>query len=189
MAPATPTPDEAAKNTAAEPAGAVTQTDPKNEAQPEKTFTQADLDRIVQNRLQSGVKAGVKAELKKLLGEDGPESIEDLQRKLSETERRAQTIEARESVRDYLSDAKNKLNVKAENIAAITKLVMPDITFDDKGQPSNLKEAIETAKVLAPALFANTPGHINAGEGRTGVPVAGDMNSWLRDQHATRNGR
>lgn len=175
------TSDATEKTTDAGAAGADTQTAQTTEAQKEKTFTQADVDRIVTNR----IKSGVKAELKKLTGEgDGTPTVEELQRQLSEERTSRQTIEAREAVRDYLSDAKHKLNIKAENVAAIMKLVMSDIEFDDKGNPSNLKEAVETAKSLAPALFVNTPASINAGAGRNGAVVGNDMNDWIRRQRA-----
>lgn len=172
-----PTPDEAANNTAAQATpGTDTQT-AQPEAQPEKTFTQADVDRIVQNRLKSAVKA----ELKKLSGDDEAKpNVDELQRQLSETKSRAQQIEARESVRDYLSDPVHKLSVKAENVAAIVKLVIPDLEYDDDGKPANLKDAVNAAKSIAPALFANTPVSINANQGRTNATMSGDMNSFIR---------
>jgi hypothetical protein len=172
------TPDAAVINTGDATTGAGTQTAQQTtEAPPEKTFTQADVDRIVQNRLKSAVKA----ELKKLTGEgDGTPTVDELKSQLSEATQKAQALEARQSVRDYLMDPKNKLNVKAENAAAIEKLVMPDVEFDN-GKPSNLKEAIESAKSLAPALFVNVPTSIDANAGRngqTGDPK--DMNKFVR---------
>jgi len=175
--PATTTPDAAANNTAASDAGAGTDTAQTTQAQTEKTFTQADVDRIVANR----IKSGVKAELKRLTGEtDGAPTVEDLTRQLSEAKTKAQAIEAREHVRDYLSDPENKLNIKPDNIRAIEKLVMPDIELDDNGKPTNLKEALKTAKSIAPALFANTPADINAAR-RDSAPV-NDMNAFIRRQ-------
>jgi hypothetical protein len=172
------TPDAAVINTGDAATGAGTQTAQQTtEAPTEKTFTQADVDRIVQNRLKSAVKA----ELKKLTGEgDGTPTVDELKSQLSEATQKAQALEARQSVRDYLMDPKNKLNVKAENAAAIEKLVMPDVEFDN-GKPSNLKEAIESAKSLAPALFVNVPTSIDANAGRngqTGDPK--DMNKFVR---------
>ena len=181
--PATPatTSDATAQNTdaAGQGSGTGTQAAQKpTEAQTEKTFTQADVDRIVQNRLKSAVKA----ELKKLTGEgEGTATVEELQRQLSEAKTKTQTFEAREAVRDYMSDPENKLNVKPENMRAVEKLVMPDIEFDDSGKPSNLKEVFKAAKSLAPALFANPPASINAGQGRNSTAPT-DMNAFIRRQ-------
>lgn len=173
------TSDETVKNTGAATSGADTQA-ATTEAQVEKTFTQADVDRIVQTRL----KTAVKAELKKLTGEtEGSPTVEDLQRQLSETTTKAQRLEAKESVREYLSDPENKLSIKAENIPAITKLVMQDITFDADGKPENLKAALKLAQNLAPALFTNSSAIINAGQGRSnGSVVPSDMNAFIRRQ-------
>jgi hypothetical protein len=172
------TPDAAVINTGDAATGAGTQTAQQTtEAPTEKTFTQADVDRIVQNRLKSAVKA----ELKKLTGEgDGTPTVDELKSQLSEATQKAQSLEARQSVRDYLMDPKNKLNIKAENAAAIEKLVMSEIAFED-GKPSNLKEAIESVKSLAPALFVNVPTSIDANAGRNGQVVANnDMNKFIR---------
>ena len=172
---AQPTPDAVAKNTGAEATGTSTP-DAKGEAQPERTFTQADVDRIVTNRL----KTAVKAEIKKLAGEgEGTPTVEELQRQLSETQTRASNYEAREAVRDYLADTNNKLNIRPENARAIEKLVMAEIQFED-GKPSNIKEAVNSVKSFAPALFVNSTSSINAGNGRTNAAAPGDMNSMIR---------
>jgi hypothetical protein len=172
------TPDAAENNTGANAqSGADTDTAQNTQAQQtkEKTFTQADVDRIVQNRLKSAVKA----ELKKLTG-DGDVTVDDLQRQLSEERQKTRGIEARESVRDYLSDPKHKLNVNPANVRAIEKLVMPDVEFDDAGKPTNIKDAIENAKTIAPALFANNQSNINANNGRGSNAGPTDMNQWVR---------
>jgi hypothetical protein len=174
---AQPTSDGTEKTTGADVSGTGTDTAQPNQAQTEKTFTQADVDRIVQNRLKSAVKA----ELKKLSGEeDGKPGVEDLQRQLSETKQRAQAIEAREAVRDYLADPVHKLNVKASSVAAIVKLVTSDLEYDDDGKPANLKEAIQSAKNLAPDLFANSSASINAGNGRNNQTPPRGMDALIR---------
>lgn len=175
------TSDETAKNTDTQhTSGADTDTAQQTQAQTtEKTFTQADVDRIVANR----IKSGVKAELKKLSG-DGEDktNVEDLQRQLSERETKIRSYEARETVETFLTDGRNKLNVKPENVRGIQAIVIPQLEYDDDGKPSNLKEAIENAKSLAPALFANTPSSINAAAGRNAAAPANDMNSFIRQQ-------
>jgi hypothetical protein len=173
------TPDAAANNTAASnQSGAGTDTAQQTQAQPttEKTFTQADVDRIVQNRLKSAVKA----ELKKLSQDGDATSVEELQRQLSEERQRTRTIEAREAVQDFLSDPKHKLNIPAQNTRAIVKMVMQDIEYDDSGRPTNIKEAIEDAKLIAPALFANSTSTINAGNGRGSAAAPVNMNDLIR---------
>ena len=171
------TPDAAVNNTAAPHPGPGTQP-AQPEAQPEKTFTQAEVNAMIAQRLPKAVKA----ELKKMSGEDeGKPNVEDLQRQLSERDAKLRSYEARQSVNDYLTDARHKLNVKPENVRPIQELVIGRLEYDDDGKPSNMKEAIEEVKSLAPALFANTPGSIDANAGRNGQEVVGaDMNSFIR---------
>jgi hypothetical protein len=180
--PTTNTPDAAANNTGAAPTGAATQT-ATTEAQPEpeKKFTQADIDRIVQNRLKSAVKA----ELKKLTG-DAEVSVEDLQRQLSEERTERQKLMARQSVRDYLSDPKHKLNIPADAISEVEELVSARLEYDSEGKPSNLKDTVESLKARLPRLFANTQSNINANNGRSTAPGPVNMNDFVR-QHAVRN--
>jgi hypothetical protein len=160
------TSDATAKNTGANAnTGAGTQAaQQQTEAQhePEKKFSQADVDRIV------------------LAGEnDGQPQVEDLQRQLSEQQGRVRSFEAREAVEDYLNDGRNKLNVQSENIKGILKIVVPDLEYDDNGKPTNIKEAVETAKSIAPALFINkTAANINQGQ-RQSSPIS-DMNALIR---------
>lgn len=176
-APAAATPDAAVNNTAGvADAGAETQAANQAEAQKEKTFTQADVDRIIANR----VKSGIKAELKKLGGEgEGAVTLEDLQQQLNDERTARQALEARQSVREYITDAQNQLNVRPENVAAIEELVNGRLQFE-KGKPTNLKEAINAVKSLAPALFTNQPSSINAAEGRKSTADVTNMDSWIR---------
>lgn len=179
--PATPnaqtSPDAGVNNTGA-PGTPTAGTDnaQNGQAQTEKTFTQADVDRMIANR----VKSGIKAELKKMTGEtDGTITVESLQQQLNEERTARQGLEARQSVREFLTDASNQLNVNPVNLTAIEELVHARITFEN-GKPSNLKDAIATVKNLAPTLFANTPAHVNAGEGRKPLSGPVDMNEFIR---------
>jgi hypothetical protein len=176
---ATNTPDGAGNNTAAgNTSGKETPAGTKTEEPREKTFTQEQVNKMIADRLPKAVKA----ELKKLTGEsEGTLTVEELQRQLNEAKTKTQSYEARETVRDYLSDPANKLNIKADNIRAVEKLVMPDLTYDNDGNPSNLKEAVESARKLAPSLFTNNPASINAGAGGNNNGVGGfDMNAQIR---------
>lgn len=172
--------DATAENTGVQTSGTGTQPAQPTEAtatqEPEKKFTQADVDRIVQNRLKSAVKA----EIKKLTGEgDGTPTVEDLQRQLSEQTSRIRSFEARETVQQYLADGRNNLNIKPENIRAIQDLVIPRLEYGDDGKPSNLKDAMNAAKSDYPTLFENKPPSVNAGS-RTPAPLGNDMNSFIR---------
>lgn len=129
----------------------------------EKTFTQADVDRIVQDRL----KKAVKSELKKLTGEtDGQPTVDDLQRQLNDYQSKTRTLESREQVRDFLTDPRNKINVRTENIRAIEKLVFSELEFDEDGKPSNLRDAIDLVKSEAPTLFVSSSSSINGASGK-----------------------
>jgi hypothetical protein len=176
------TSDATAQNTGANAnTGAATDTAQQTQAQtePDKKFTQADVDRIVTQRLSKAVKA----ELKKLAGEgEGGPNVEDLQRQLSDYQGKIRGFEARNTVQEYLNDGRNKLNIKPENVRGIEELVIPRLEYDDAGKPNNLKEAIETAKSIAPALFVNTAATINAGNGRNSSAMPTDMNAFIRQQ-------
>lgn len=163
--------------------GAVTDTAQQTQAQTqERTFTQADVDRIVQNRLKSAVKA----ELKKLTGDGDVASVEDLQRQLSEERNARQRLEARHTVREYLTDPRHKLNLDAGVVPEIEELVAARLEYDDDGKPSNLKETVESLKSRLPRLFANTQSNINANNGRGAQPGPLNMNDFVRQQLAGR---
>jgi hypothetical protein len=174
------TPDAAVINTGDAATGAGTQTAQQTtEAPTEKTFTQADVDRIVQNRLKSAVKA----EIKKLTGEgENTPNVEDLQRQLSERDQKIRSFEAKDKVSEFLSDGRNKLNVRPENIRGIEALVIPLLDYDEDGKPSNLRDAIETAKSIAPALFVNSTSNINANSGNGNGTRPTNMNDLIRQQ-------
>lgn len=182
------TSDGTDQNTGAETqlSGTGTQTAQHTEAQTqqqqqERTFTQAEVDRIVANR----IKSGIKAELKKLTGEgENTPTIDDLQRQLSEQTQKIRSYEARAVVQEYLGDSRNKLNVKPENFRGIEELVVGRLEYGDDGKPSNLKDAIDAARSIAPALFVNAPQSIDAAQGRNngGQVVGSDMSSFIRRQ-------
>jgi hypothetical protein len=176
------TPDAAGNNTGASATpNAGTDNAQNNQAQTDKTFSQADLDRIVANR----VKSGVKAELKRLTGDtEGVITVESLQQQLNEERTARQRVEARQEIRTVISDA--KLNVPATNHAAIEELVHSRLEYGTDGKPTNLADAIASVKSLAPTLFTNAPTNINAGDGRKTQNGPVDMNSWVRELHAKR---
>jgi len=142
----------------------------------EKTFTQADIDRIVKDRLSKAVKS----ELRKLTGEtDGQPTVSELTQQLKDTEQRARTFETKEQIRDFLLDSRNKTAVRPENMRSIEKLVFAEVEFDDSGEITNLKEAIDRVRSEAPSLFVTTTTQINGNTGRN-QPGIVDFNEQLR---------
>ncbi|HLA96316.1 MAG TPA: hypothetical protein VK612_11395 [Pyrinomonadaceae bacterium] len=171
------TSDATAQNTGAAGAGSGTQAGSQAEGTPEKTFTQEQLDKILANRINSGVKAA----LKKLTGDpEGTITLEDLQRQLTEERSARHALEARQSVTKYLTDPANKFSLRPENIPAIEDLIHSRIEIDNEGKPTNLPEAVNAVKALAPTLFANTPAHADAGAGRTPATTGTNMNDFIR---------
>lgn len=167
--------DEADNNTEAGATGTETQT--VNTEADEKKFTQADIDRIVAGRLQKAVKA----ELKKLANDDDQtQSVEGLQKQLSEAGETIRGFQAREDIRDFIADPKNGVAVRAENQRAVERLVIPELTYGDDGKAQNLKEALATVKTLAPALFGNVVPGVNAGESGVNNSNGFDMNAMIR---------
>jgi hypothetical protein len=172
-----PTPDAAVNNTAATTPG--TGTEPATQAQPDITQT-PEFKAALASAMERKIPQLKRSIARELTGEkDGVPSVEELVRQLGEEKQARQGIEARETLRDYLSDPANKLTVKPTNMAAIVKLALPDLEFGEDGKPTNLQEAVNAVKTLAPDLFATSAGSINAGNGRT-VTVPRDMNSLLR---------
>lgn len=182
---AQPTPDAAANNTGADNQPG-TGTQPaetptgSNSAAQEKTFTQAEVDRIIAER----VKRETKKELKKLAGEntDAP-NVEELQRREQDLTARANQAEARLAIRDFVTDPSNKTGAKPTDLRSIEKLVLAEIEFGDDGKPVNLKEAVAQVKKDAPSLFAQQPPSVNAAAGgNSSSAIAQDFNQMLRAQ-------
>jgi hypothetical protein len=113
---------------------------------------------------------------------DGGVTLEELQRQLSERDAKLRAYEAKDEVQKFISNGQNKLNVDPKNIRGIEALVIPQLEYDDNGKPSNLREAFESAKVIAPALFVNSTSNINAHSGNGNATRPGNMNDWIRQQ-------
>jgi hypothetical protein len=171
------TSDATAQNTGADATGAATQA-AQTEGTTEKTFTQAEVNAMIAKRLPSAVKA----ELKKMGGDgEGQPDVTELQRQLSEYQTKMRSYEAKDEVSSYINDGRNKLTVEPENVRGIQELVIPRLEYDDNGKVTNLKEAIEAAKSIAPALFASkqTSG-INAASGLGTRTAPANMNDLIR---------
>lgn len=174
------TPDAVVNNTPAAVPGDGTQAG-QVEGASDKKFTQADVDRIVQSR----IKSGIKAELKKLTGDpEGGITLEGLQQQLENERSARHALEADQTLSAHLADPANKLNLKPENIPAIKELVKSRLVLDKDGKPTNLAEAIEAVKPIAPTLFAlSTPSPADAAVGRSPVSTGVNMNEFVR-RHA-----
>lgn len=168
------TADAPVQNTDVQTPGAATQTATTEVT--EKTFTQAEVNAMIAKRLPSAVKA----ELKKMSGDETQPNVDDLQRQLSERDTKLRSYEARETVDAFLNDGRNKLNIRPENIRGIQELVIPRLEFGDDGKPTNIKEAIESAKVIAPALFVSGTSNINQFSGNGQQARPGNMNDFIR---------
>lgn len=177
-APKKDTPDEAAKNTGGAGSGADTDT-AKNPAD-EKQFTKAELDAEVTKRISREITKRVNAELKKHgIDPDSGKTPEDWQRKAEDAESRARTLEAKETLFDYVDDPKHKVNLKPESRRLFWKLAKDELQFDDEGKPTNVREVVTAIKEEAPTLFVSSKGSVDAGV--RGVTAAGvDMNQLIR---------
>ena len=177
--------DGAANNTGATDTGAATQT---------ATTTATSQDITQTDEFKNALTAAIEKKIpqlkkqlaKQLTGEgEGTQTVEELQRQLQEAQKTTRTFEARESIRDFLSDPKNQLPVKSQDMAGAVALISQHLEFEDDGTIKNLKQAVDRAKTLAPSLFAQASGHINQGSGNKPVDNK-DMNAFIRQQHAAK---
>ncbi len=101
----------------------------------EKTFTQADVNRLIKRETD-------KLEKRLKLDEDGRRAAEldDLKTQLRERD-------ARDSVRESAEKS------GAKNASLIYKVVKDDLEFDKDGKVTNLKDVLEQAKKDFPDLF------------------------------------
>lgn len=172
------TPDAQGPNAGGTKSGAATPPADKPEAE-DKKFTQADVDRIVKDRLQRDVKKELQKELKKLSGEqEGQPSVEELKGRAESAETELRRYRARDQVDAYVSDKRNNLTVR--NVRALMRLVEHDFEYDDEGEVTNLKELVAQAKAEAPELFGTAAGSADGGAGAQNGSGALDMNSHIR---------
>jgi len=169
---------EEAKPEGADTPPAKPEAKPNEKHEPEKMFTQADVDRIVRERLQREVKKGIREELKKLSGDgddkDKP-TVESIARERDTLLRENRIYKAADEVEAYVSDK----NIKVRNMRGLLKFIRSDYQFDDDGKVANLKELIAEAKRDAPELFGVNAGSADGGAGN-GYPVGADMNTLIR---------
>jgi hypothetical protein len=127
-----------------------------------KTFTQEQLNEIIQRRLDKAEKDWQK---KVKDAEDKAKLSDDERTKAELTETRNQLAER--DRRDLVKEAAEKAGVK--NPRLFYNAYKDDLETDDKGKITNLKDVLEAAKTESPELFGTvTPppaGSADAGAG------------------------
>lgn len=114
------------------------------------------------------------AELEKGGNSEGDEkSLEDALKRAEDAETRLRDANARVA----LTDAATKAG--ASNVKAVLRYVMGDVEFDEKGNPVDIEDLIESAKTEVPQLFG--PPRTPSADGGKGTPATNqDMNSLIR---------
>jgi len=180
------TTSETTEETTDEHAGAETQAATTEAG--EKTFTQAELNRIVKQRL-----AEEKKRLDKAASDAQLPEIERLKTQIAdhEKEKQAWAVERRDrDTKDMIigvvSLEKADNPYRAKNPVTVYKLIKDDLVFDDDGKATNYLQLLKSLKAEDPTLFGpKTAGSVNGGDGSSGQPAATDMNAMIR-QHAGR---
>lgn len=186
---AQPTLDAAEDNTGAkQDSGAATDADSQNQETQPTPPTPQKMDVTKTVEFKSALTKAIEQKIpqlkrqiaKDLTGEgEGLPTVDELQRRLSLSEEKARLFETKESIREYLQDAKNKAMTRPENSRAIEKLVLAEIITDEDGEITNMREAIETVRREAPTLFLTNSMQINGASGKQSPNVI-DFNDQIR---------
>lgn len=159
----------AATNEAAANANAAT-ADANAPTAAEKSYTRAELDKVVAKAIKDAEKKTADAEAKAKLSEE--------ERAKAETSELRGQLRERDA-RDAVKDEAGRLGVKNAN--ALYRIVKDDLEFDDKGNISNLKDVLETAKTDFPELFDTKPRQgIDAGTGGGAQPSTNSFDNQIR---------
>lgn len=153
----------------------------------DRTFTQADVDRIVQERL-SRAKAAPPADYEELKqAAERLKEIEEANKTELEKERdRAAKAEERAvKVEQEARDIRLRSALLAEAAKADRNIVDPDaaialldkttLTLDDEGNPTNVAEAMDSLLKAKPYLVATGGTRGNADQGARGGGAAGQI--------------
>lgn len=152
----------------------------------EKSFTQAELDRIVKQRVKEE-----KQRLDKVAADAQLPEIERLKAQIADFEKEKQTWtvekrdrDARDMIIAVLSTEKTDKGdnpYRARNPVTVFKLIKDDLEYDDNGKPTNYLQLLKALKAEDPSLFgAKTAGSVNGGDGSRNEPATADMNSLIR---------
>lgn len=155
-----------------EPSG-TTQTGTTEDAKDKpKTFTQADVDRLI-----ARTKKEEKAKLDDQIKKAELTETEQLKTEKAELEQKLRSRDAG----DAIEEAARKAN--SANPKAVVRLAQAiGLEFDKDGKLVNLKDLITEAKEIAPELFPARPGPANGADGNSGKEssVGHSMNDVIR---------
>lgn len=130
--------------------------------------SQADLDKIIQKRVDRALK---KSEDEAKLSKE----------QLLEKERDDAKAEVRE--RDLKDDFELASGLEKAKATRLFKMYRDDMDVDDKGKVTNMKDVVKQAKADFPEMFQTVKGKGDGGGGSgdgSGKVADGDMNSTLR---------
>lgn len=150
----------------------------------EKTFTQDDVNRLIDERLNRA-KAKWDKDVEDAKKKQAEKELPELERLKAELKReqdeksalaaKTREADARESVRDLAKRA----GAPEDSLSAVYRMVKADIEYDDDGKPTNIEALMTDAKKIAPALFRPAVGRGDAGAGSGARAAAGDKD-WMR---------
>lgn len=138
----------------------------------ERTFTQAEVNALISQRLKEEKKRIEKEQRDAQLSE-----TEKLTKRAEEAEARARSMEAKDAFFEAATEA------KAKNPAKLFRLFERDLLFGDDGKPANIAGLLAQAKKDFPDEFGAAKGSADGGTGNSGQGVGGgntDMNQMIR---------
>lgn len=139
------------------------ETQTETESKTEKTFTQADINRIVKRETEKVLKNAKLSDDERTKAE-----LADLKAEL-----------AARNAKDVFTEIAAKANVKNTN--ALYRLYKDDLEFDDKGKITNADEILKTAKSEMPELFQTSGKNVDAKAKDDGSKTFGNsMNDLIR---------
>lgn len=168
---------------------------------PERTFTQADLNKIAANEKRSGTTAGRQAAIEDVLSKTGAESIDDVlsayteykgiqeateseadraNQRAERLEKRAKTAEQRytTTLREYaLREALRDEGINASRIPLALKVAdLESVTVDNDGNVGDITAVVEAVKEASPEWFGEgSRPRVDAPQTRgTGVETPGE---------------
>jgi hypothetical protein len=166
------TPDAAVNNTGSADDKPSSGTQTETTEDKSKSFTQADVDRIVKQRLKEAEKRQEKEREQADLTE-----VERLKTQNAELLRQGHLRDAKEDVVAAALKAGMKATASVERL---WRLIKDDVELDEKtGRVTNVREIVAAAKELDEDLFPKRPGGGDGGQGN-GSPVGTSMNDMIR---------
>jgi hypothetical protein len=131
-----------------------TSTDDEKDGKKEKTFTQSQLNKIIEKRL---------ADAKKQFEKD--KDLSESEKLKADNERLQKELNERNAFDDFDSFF-GKKGVK--NTRGLFRAMKGELSFDDKGKLENLKDLLEDAKADFPEFFESVKGDADGKKGKDG---------------------